>query len=86
LLHSAGVSPDLITNENIKNNLIARYNSRILDTEKDVSMDFEIDKRKFELERPLPIDEDTNEMSETKRRKLNDDPHYENDSKLETPS
>jgi hypothetical protein len=87
LLHSAGVNPELIINENVKNKLISKYNSREITEDKEEPMDVNVDRRKTKLKRTIPVDDDVDEhSSEAKRKKINEDLHEETDRDLETPS
>jgi hypothetical protein len=86
LLHSAGVNPELIINENVKNKLISKYNSREITPDKDEPMDVIVDRRKTELKRPMPVDDVDDHSSEVKRRKINEDLNEEIGRNLETPS
>jgi hypothetical protein len=86
LLHSAGVNPELIINENVKNKLISKYNSREITPDKDEPMDVIVDRRKTELKRTMPVDDVDDHSSEVKRRKINEDLNEEIGRNLETPS
>ena len=86
LLHSAGVNPELIINENVKNKLFSKYNKREITPDKEEPMDVIVDRRKTELKRTMPFDDVDDNSSQTKRKKLNEDLHEERDRNMETPS
>jgi hypothetical protein len=89
LLHSAGVNPDLIINENVKNKLISKYNRREITEDKEEPMDVSVDRKKTALKRTMPVDDvdDVDDhSSEAKRKKINEDLNEEIDRNLETPS
>ncbi len=91
LLHSAGVSPDLIINDNVRSKLIHLENKGKMpnDDINPMEVDITTEKRKIDRKRPRKNYEDTdegNEETRAKKRRMTGDLHEDIDVDSGTPT
>jgi hypothetical protein len=92
LLHSAGVSPDLIINDNVRSKLIHLQNKGKVpnDNINHMEVDITTEKRKIDRKRPRvnygDSDEECDEETGAKKRKMTDELREDSDLNLGTPT
>ncbi len=90
LLHSAGVSPDLIINDNVRTKLIDLQRKGKIPNDDVNPMEVDITTEKIDRKRPRvnyeETDEEVNEETRAKKRKMTDEVHEDIDVNLGTPT